>query len=461
MSRKYKRKGWEEKREEVNQVVEEMDKAIEGHFTSPEQMKEYLSFMSRFYQYSPRNTSLIQSQFSGAKAVGSFKSWRDKGFSVNKGEKGIKILVPNKTTPKFKDENGKWKSLRFANESQKEKIKGGELEQDRGKLYFRLGHVFDVSQTNAKAEDLPEIFPNRWMEGDVDRYETVMDSLSDIASDMDVSVGKPFHELGSAKGAYYHSVEASNNGHIGLNPRNSELQNVKTMIHELAHAKLHHSNHENHLGLSDAEKEFQAEMVAYSTASYFGIDTSDYSLGYLANWTKGRELSDKEKLLREVKDTSVVFIEKVEKDLVFEKELEDELVNFSVNEYENVEDAVREDFRKERSSGKHPIAYTTLGDDEELEINTVLYTNENKIVKHIYGNVIDEGEVIQFEDKEEMLEYVKSMHFDNLVRLDEYDLDELIEKDHKLSEDLGLTKEVKEISNRSVMTIENKNVLER
>ena len=115
-----------------------MDKAIEGHFTSPEQMKEYLSFMSRFYQYSPRNTSLIQSQFSGAKAVGSFKSWKDKGFSVNKGEKGIKILVPNKTTPKFKDENGKWKSLRFANESQKRKIKSGDLEWDRRKLYFRF-----------------------------------------------------------------------------------------------------------------------------------------------------------------------------------------------------------------------------------------------------------------------------------------------------------------------------------
>lgn len=298
------------------------------------------------------------------------------------------------------------------------------------------------------------------MKGDVDRYETVMGSLSAIASDMDVSVGNPFHELGSAKEAYYHSVEAKNNGHIDLNPRHSELlQNIKTMIHELAHAKLHHSNHENHLGLSDAEKEFQAEMVAYSTASYFGTDTCDYSWGYLANWTKGRELGDKEKLLREVKDTSVGFIERIEKDLVFEKELENELVNFSFNEYVNDEDAVREDFRKEKSSGKHPIAYTTLDDDEELEINAILYSNENKIIKHVYGNVIDEEEVVQFDDKEEMLEYVKNMHFDDLARLDEYDLDELIEKDRKLSEDLGLTKEVKEISNQSVIAI--KSTLER
>lgn len=320
MSKKYKKKTWEEKREEINEVIEKMDKAIEGHFTSPEQMKEYLSFMSKFHQYSPRNTSLIQSQFSGAKAVGSFKFWRDKEFTVNKGEKGIQILVPNKTTPRFKDESGKWKSIRSASEDQRKKIESGQLEEQKSRLYFNFGHVFDVSQTNAKAEDLPEIFPNKWMEGEVGSYQAVMDSLNSIAHEMDVSVGSPFGELGSAKGAFYYGVEATNKGHIGLNPRNSELQNVKTMIHELAHAKLHHKEHENYHKLSDAEKEFQAEMVAYSTASYFGIDTSDYSLGYLANWTKDKELKDKEQLLREVRDTSVSFIEVIEQDLLIAKE---------------------------------------------------------------------------------------------------------------------------------------------
>ncbi len=142
-----------------------------------------------------------------------------------------------------------------------------------------------------------------------------------------------------------------------------------------------------------------------------------------------------------MKDTSVGFIEKIEKDLILEKELEDGLVSFSVNEYENDEDVVREGLRKERSSGKHPLAYTTLGDNSELDINENLYRNENKIVKHVYGDVIDEEEVIQFEGKEEMLEYVKNMYFDDLVRLDEYGLDELIEKNHKSSEGLGLGEE--------------------
>lgn len=288
---------FEERKKRVAEIMGKMDKAVENHFTTPEQLKEYIAFMSKFYDYSPRNSSLIQSQFKGATAVGSFKFWEDKGYSVKKREKGIQILVPNKVAPKFKDKEGKWKNLKYASKEEKEQIEKGQLEKKEGKMYFNVSHVFDISQTNAKVSDLPEIFPNRWLEGEVHGYNTIMSSLYDIAEEMEVSVGEPFGELGSAKGAFYHSVDANNNGHIGLNPRNSELQNVKTMIHELAHAKLHHSNHENHTKLLDAEKEFQAEMVAYSVASYFGIDTSDYSLQYLYSWTKNKEIRDKATLM--------------------------------------------------------------------------------------------------------------------------------------------------------------------
>src|SRR5690625_1087714 len=272
----HKRQSWEDKKERIDKISSDMDKAIDSYFQTPEQMKEYLSFMSKFYDYSPRNSAMIHSQFRGAEAVGSFKSWKDKGYHVNKGEKGIQVLVLNKTVPKFEDENGKWKNSRFANEAQKKLIEQGKLKEQKSKLYFGVGHVFDVSQTNAKASDLPEVFPSRWMEGEVDNYKTLMNSFSNIAKDLNVTVGQPLDELGSAKGAFYHAVDKNDTlGHIGLNPRNSELQNVKTMIHELAHAKLHSGD--DALKLSREEKEFQAEMVAYSTASYFGVDTSDYS----------------------------------------------------------------------------------------------------------------------------------------------------------------------------------------
>src|SRR5699024_2656991 len=115
-------------------------------------------FMMQFHEYSLRNTALIQSQFKGAQAVGSYKFWQDKGFQVQKGEKAIQILVPNKIQPKFKDANGKWKTIKKATEQEKELINNGELEKKASELYFGRGSIFDVSQTNAKASDLPDIF---------------------------------------------------------------------------------------------------------------------------------------------------------------------------------------------------------------------------------------------------------------------------------------------------------------
>lgn len=97
------------------------------------------------------------------------------------------------------------------------------------------------------------------------------------------------------------------------------MQNVKTLIHELAHAKLY-GTAEKHFNLSSEEKEFQAEMTAYAVSSYFDIDTSDYSLGYLANWTQGKELKDKAKLLEEVRGAAVEFIEIMEPEMMKEQE---------------------------------------------------------------------------------------------------------------------------------------------
>lgn len=312
-----KRKTFEEKREEVKQLTETMNQSIESYFETPEQMAEHLAFMMQFYQYSLRNTALIQNQFRGAQAVGSYKFWQEKGFQVQKGEKAIQILVPNKTQPKFKDANGKWKSIKKAAEQEKELINRGELEKKASGLYFGRGSVFDVAQTDAKASDLPDIFPNRWLEGDVANYQDMLEAMKKVGNKLDVTIGEPLEELGSAKGVFYQGIGDRNN-HIGLNPRNGELQNVKTLIHELAHAKLH-GTPEKHFNLSSEEKEFQAEMTAYAVASNFGIDTSDYSLGYLANWTQGKELKDKAKLLEEVRETAVEFIEIMEPEFMKEQ----------------------------------------------------------------------------------------------------------------------------------------------
>ncbi|OUB05597.1 hypothetical protein BK709_13815, partial [Bacillus thuringiensis serovar shandongiensis] len=256
---------------------------------------------------------LIQSQFEGASAVGSFSFWKEKGFAVKKGEKGIQILVPNRTVAKFKDKEGTWKTVTKASEQEKKQIESKSVEVKPGRLYFAVGHVFDVSQTNAKAEDLPRIFPNRWLEGSVTDYQSLYKGMEAIAEKNGVKIIAPKAELGVSKGVSYTLTKE-----VALNPRNSELQNVKTLLHELAHAKLHTA--ETHMNYTAPEKEFQAEMTAYAVSSYFGIDTSEYSLGYLASWTQGKEMKDKTKLLKEVHETSIEFIETIENTLEKEKE---------------------------------------------------------------------------------------------------------------------------------------------
>ncbi|HFJ9478279.1 TPA: LPD25 domain-containing protein [Bacillus cereus] len=311
--KKYQTKSPEEKKEAVQALTKKMEKNVEGYFRTPGDLKEYLTFMAKFYHYSPSNISLIQSQFQGASAVGSFSFWKEKGFPVKKGEKGIKILVPNRTVAKFKDKDGTWKSVTKASEQEKKQIESKSVEVKPGRLYFAVGHVFDVSQTNAKAENLPRIFPNRWLDGSVTDYKSLYKGMEAIAEKNGVKIIEPKQELGVAKGVSYTLTKE-----VALNPRNSELQNVKTLLHELAHAKLHTA--ETHMHYTAPEKEFQAEMTAYAVSSYFGIDTSEYSLGYLASWTQGKEMKDKTKLLKEVHETSIEFIETIENTLEKEKE---------------------------------------------------------------------------------------------------------------------------------------------
>ncbi|WP_394888053.1 pentapeptide repeat-containing protein [Clostridium perfringens] len=315
-------KSQEEKRKEIDLLVKQADEKIDKVFSSSNDLKEYLSFMAKFHNYSYRNSILIEEQFRGAVAVGSFAFWKEKGYSVNKGEKGIKILVPTKLGDGFIAEDGTIKLISKANEKEKQLIKSGELETLEGAIKFKQGYVFDVSQTNMPSSELPKIFPNKWLEGDVKNYKAFYKSLENVASKIGVKIIEPKSELGLVKGVSYTSTRE-----VALNPRNSELQNVKTLIHELAHAKLH--TVEIRDNYTKAEKEFQAEMVALSVSSYFGINTEEYSLRYLSEWTKNATFKDKEKLLKEVSTTVKEYVEIMEDRLNAERELtkENELVN--------------------------------------------------------------------------------------------------------------------------------------
>ncbi|WP_079473993.1 ArdC family protein [Marinococcus halophilus] len=341
----YKKKSAETRRQEVDQLAEDRNDQVDSYFQSSDNMKEYLNFMSKFYDYSVGNSTLIQKQFPGANAVGGFQFWKEQGFSVQKGEKGNKILVPAPYKTFDREENGETKQVRLnkATKEEKAKIDRGEINvQDR--MSYKVQHVFDIAQTNATADDLPKIYPNKWLEGSVENYQAFYDSMERYSNNMNVDVlAEPMEELGAAKGQYIEYTQTSPGGAssshraIQLNPRNDELQNVKTLIHEAAHAQLHGRDKEGK-DLPHSEKEFQAEMTAYTVATHFGLDTSDYSLDYLHTYNQQHDTTtDKVALLQGVKDTSYDMITHLEDDLKIENTYEEASTNELQERFQNYE----------------------------------------------------------------------------------------------------------------------------
>lgn len=298
----YKRKTPEEKKKEIEELTSSMDEQINSYFESEENLKEHLAFMSNFYNYSSRNMALIEKQFQGAVAVGSFNFWKEKGASVKKGEKGIKILVP--TPVEYFKRGEKLIQVKYATKQEKEQIKNRQLQTEK-KLFFSIGHVFEYTQTNAREQglDVSKIFGRYFNDGSIDNEKEMLAALNKIADKVGFEImNEAPYELGAAKGVAFPYEKK-----IALNPRNTDYENVTTLIHELAHAKLHVPGRREELERS--EREFQAEMVAYVVANRYEIDTTEFSLSYLAGWTQGTDLNDKERLLREVRETSKEFID--------------------------------------------------------------------------------------------------------------------------------------------------------
>lgn len=382
-------------KETVDEIIETTNKKINNYFESESDLKEYLKYMSKFHKYSIGNCSLIEEQFGGAIAVGSFKFWKDNGFSVNKGEKGIQILVP---TPlkKFIDAEGNEKYLYSASKEEKEKIKKGELKESTPTIAYKKGYVFDVSQTNATASDLPKIFPNKWLDGDIKDYDKMYFALKNVASEIGVNIIAPKEELGVSKGVSYPLTKE-----VALNPRNSELQNVKTLIHELAHAKLHTATTRNNY--TKQEREFQAEMTAYSICSYFGIDTSEYSLSYLHHYTKGSDIKEKKKLLNEIRDTSKEFIEIIENTLALDLDIALDLSSDDLNleiEYETSD---------EIAQAIADVIDAPTEYDEKIYTKFIWSENED----------IDDGSIYEFNMANEILETLTELH--HLKKIQGYD----------------------------------------
>ena len=235
-------------------------------FLDSDKYRDYLTKMSQLNNYSNRNLRLILAQNPEARQVASFKQWKE-NFDryVKKGEKALRIFKP--MTKIKKDEN-----------NQPILDKNGKPETV---TFFGLVPVFDVSQTEGK--EMPKAAEVKEQLTDLD-YANLYRALMAIAKENDVSVR--FEEMENNKHGYYSVPE---NQIVLRSNEMNKAQIIKTFLHEMAHAELHHADNPQKENLTRSTAELQAESVAYVVSSYYGIDTSEYSFNYLSGWSADKE----------------------------------------------------------------------------------------------------------------------------------------------------------------------------
>lgn len=254
---------------------------------------EYIAVMSRFPHYSINNCVLIASQCPEASYVCGYKKWNEFNRNVVKGESGIMIFAPIKGKVQVEEPIYDANDHPVLNEDgtqAKEKV-------EREYKSFRPCYVFDVSQT--EGDPLPTL-ANQLKDG-VEDFEKLKDALMAV-SPMPIS----FEDIPGSANGYY----APQSGKIVVQSDMSQLQTIKTMIHEIAHATLGHGGEDDKW--DKESKEVQAESTAFWVAGMLGLDTSDYSFGYIAGWSKDREITELKENLDLIKRTADGLVSKVD-----------------------------------------------------------------------------------------------------------------------------------------------------
>ena len=291
--------------EKLKEITDRLEQGIAELFDS-ERYREYLKVMSKFHNYSFNNTLLIAMQKPDASLVAGFSAWKNNfGRNVMKGQKGIKIIAPSPF--KIRQEVEK-----IDPHTQKPVIgKDGKPVTEEKEIKipaYKVVSVFDVSQTEGK--ELPDIAVDE-LTGDVDRYKDFFAALEKTSP-----VPIAFENIEGGSHGYYHLEDKR----IAINEGMSELQTLKTAIHEIAHAKLHDIDlnapeDEQKPRVDRRTREVEAESVAYTVCQHYGLDTSDYSFGYVAGWSSGRELSELKSSLETIRSAAAEIINSIDENL--------------------------------------------------------------------------------------------------------------------------------------------------
>ena len=255
----------------TKEVLQTLEQGVKDVYTS-EKWKNYLDFSRNFHSYSPNNILLIMMQNPTATRVASMKTWNKLGRHVIKGQgaNGIKILAPkmHSVEQEARDKDGNL----IIDENGEPKVE--KVQRLKG---FLPVSVYDVSQTEGKA--LPTL--DRELQGSISNKDIIIEALQEIVSPVPIE----YEDITNGAKGYFSKL-----GKIAIKTDMSDVQTVKTAVHEVAHCLLHGENAPQAKADRDT-KEIQAESVAYTVCRELGIDTSDYSFSYVASWASDRELS--------------------------------------------------------------------------------------------------------------------------------------------------------------------------
>ena len=295
-------------KDRMREIVDSIENGIKELFES-DKYRQYLSTMSRFHRYSVNNTMLIYMQRPDATHVAGFNKWRDQfGRNVLKGEKGIRIIAP---TP-YKKKVEEIKTDPETNAPVLDADGKAIIEEKEIRIpMFKVVSVFDVLQTSGKP--LPQLAAD--LSGNVQQYEVFMEALR-RASPVPMEIKPVARDTDG-----FFSIKAQS---ITIRAGMSEVQTVCAAVHEIAHAKLHDYEHMTELAddgetiLVPGEKsrnteEVEAESISYAVCQYYGIETGENSFGYIATWSKGKELKELRASLETINKTASELITDIDR----------------------------------------------------------------------------------------------------------------------------------------------------
>ena len=351
--------------QKVKEITDQLEQGIQDLFESEKYMS-WLRTMSKFHDYSLNNTLLIAFQRPDATLVAGYTAWQKQfGRQVQKGEKAIKILAPAPYKEKVEMEKIDPITRTPILDADGKPVR--EV-QEVTRPAFKVVSVFDVSQTEGR--EIPSLGVDE-LSGDVREYEMFFEALK-----RSCPVPMEFENIeGSAKG-YYHQMEQR----IAIREGMSQVQTIKTAIHEMAHQRLHAvdplDEKSEIINQSRSSKEVEAESVAYTVCQHYGIETSDYSFAYVAGWSHGKETPELKASLNTIRKTANEMITEIDGHIAeINKEMEQEN---KVTCYLKITSSMGSEYEIDRIAGTIEKIESVLKEALEKEVDNIPEFLESK-----------------------------------------------------------------------------------